>query len=96
MIPVLHKLFQEIRKTKTISNLIYKDRVNLILKPNKAFAKWENYRLTYHMNAEAISRCITYLLRVCVCMFMIIHTCPRGRCPQKPEEGAGFSGATDT
>ena len=67
MTPVSHKLFQEIRKTKTISNLIYKDRVNLILKPNKAFAKWENYRLTYHMNEEAISRCIIYV-SVCVCV----------------------------
>jgi hypothetical protein len=42
--PILHKLFQEIERERTLLNSFYEDRITLILKLNKDITRKENYR----------------------------------------------------
>jgi hypothetical protein len=53
LIPILLKLFEEIKRKCTLPNSFYEASITLIPKPNEDVTRKENYRLISLMNKNA-------------------------------------------
>lgn len=52
LMPILYKLFQEIKEQSTFFTLFYETSITLMSKPNKDITRKESYRSTYFMNID--------------------------------------------